>query len=116
MFLGSVDHIGYGKIGYGRNTQLAHRVAYELLVGPIPEGLELDHKCRVRCCWNPAHLEPVTHLENMSRGKHAKATHCKHGHKYNDENTYRFRGSRHCRQCHRNRCQALYRKKLIGML
>lgn len=46
---------------------MAHRVAYELWVGPIPEGMELDHRCKVRACINPAHLEPVTHAENMRR-------------------------------------------------
>jgi len=59
---------GYGK-GAGR---LAHRVSYERHVGPIPEGLELDHLCGVRVCINPEHLEPVTHLENARRGKQTK--------------------------------------------
>lgn len=60
---------GYGRVcGGGRgNNQLAYRVAYELLVGPVPVGLELDHLCRNRACINPEHLEPVTHRENMRR-------------------------------------------------
>jgi hypothetical protein len=61
---------GYGI--YKRNHQ-AHRVVYELLVAPIPEGLEIDHLCRNRRCVNPAHLEPVTHLENIRRGVAARA-------------------------------------------
>lgn len=61
---------GYGLVhvdsASGRQQQ-AHRAAYELVVGPIPDGLELDHLCRVRVCVNPAHLEPVTRAENMRR-------------------------------------------------
>jgi len=64
----------YGYIGPGRRGSgpmlRVHRVVWELLVGPIPEGLELDHLCRVRICCNPDHLEPVTHRENLRRGAH----------------------------------------------
>lgn len=89
----------------------AYRFAYEFLVGPIPDGLELDHLCRVRLCVNPAHLEPVTHAENNKRAGVAK-THCKWGHPYNEANTYRRRdrpGNRQCRVCARR-----YFTKLIG--
>jgi hypothetical protein len=58
---------GYGRFSVKRQPVLAHRFAYELLVGPIPEGLELDHLCRNRWCVNPDHLEPVTHDENVRR-------------------------------------------------
>lgn len=57
----------YGRLTVGRRQVLAHRYAYELLVSPIPEGLELDHICRVTRCVNPTHVEPVTHAENMRR-------------------------------------------------
>lgn len=59
---------GYGRFRYNNKWNKAHRIAYNFLVGEIPEGLELDHLCRVRCCVNPDHLEPVTHRENMVRG------------------------------------------------
>lgn len=61
---------GYGSfsIGRARANLMAHRVSYEMFRGPIPEGLHIDHLCRVRCCVNPAHLEPVTPRENVNRG------------------------------------------------
>lgn len=69
LWLGSEWGKGYGSfvIERGKGCQ-AHRAAYELFVGPIPEGLQLDHKCRVHICVNPDHLEPVTQRENTIRG------------------------------------------------
>lgn len=66
---GSLTDRGYGNVAVTGSTKhlLMHRVMYEALVGPIPEGLELDHLCRVRACCNPWHLEPVTHGENLRR-------------------------------------------------
>ena len=64
---GQVNRGGYGVARYKRRTTTAHRAIYRILVGPIPDGLELDHLCRNRLCVNPAHLEPVTHLENVRR-------------------------------------------------
>lgn len=74
LWTASLTGDGYGRISLGGKfgpMGLAHRVAYELLVGPIPEGLELDHLCRVRRCVNPEHLEPVTHAENVRRAQEA---------------------------------------------
>jgi endogenous inhibitor of DNA gyrase (YacG/DUF329 family) len=59
---------GYGRFKIATVTQEAHRASYELYVGPIPDGLQLDHLCRNRSCINPAHLEPVTCAENIRRG------------------------------------------------
>ena len=89
---------GYGVIGIGGRTRRAHRVAYELLVGPILEGLTIDHLCRNRACVNPDHLEPVPHLENLRRGRHAnqntaKAV-CLRGHEYQKRG-----GRRYCKTC-----------------
>jgi len=95
---------GYGTFYDGKKAVRAHRWAYENFVGPIPEGLQLDHLCRVRHCVNPSHLEPVTARENIRRGenhvaKNARKTHCLHGHEFTEENTYRSSRGRDCREC-----------------
>ena len=98
---GTIDSDGYGRLG-GR---LAHRVAYEKAVGEIPTGLELDHVCRNKACVNPAHLEPVSRMENMRR-RYVVQTRCAHGHVLDGENTYRRpNGHRDCRACSRQRQQ-----------
>jgi hypothetical protein len=99
-----VDGYGRKRVG-GRKQVLAHRYVYEREVGPVPEGMTLDHLCRVRDCVNPAHLEPVPFRENVLRGvgptaRNAHKTHCEHGHEFTPENTYRRRdGGRDCRKC-----------------
>ena len=109
VWTAGTNRAGYGKFGVGREAgkQLivqAHRFAYELLAGSIPEGLELDHLCRNRPCVNPDHMEPVTHAENMARGYAAK-THCVRGHEFTPENTCFWNGTRkrRCRTCNRER-------------
>lgn len=86
-------------------TVMAHRFAYEQFVAPIPEGLELDHLCRVHACCNPAHLEPVTRRENMMRGVPGdprRTDLCKWGHSLKDAYVTK-KGARHCRPCYRER-------------
>lgn len=115
VFMGADNGNGYGVIGTGdgKKMGLVHRVAYERLVGPIPEGLDLDHKCRVRLCWNPDHVEPVTRQINLLRGiglpaQQIKRTHCPQGHPYDAQNTRIKYGKRECKACDRER----HRKKL----
>lgn len=99
---------GYGKTSKKDKTVRAHNVVYELIKGPIPPGLVLDHLCRVRSCVNPDHLEPVTETENIRRGVSFSAinfrkTHCPQGHPYSPENTYRRKRRKHsirvCKAC-----------------
>jgi hypothetical protein len=111
---------GYGSIcfyrrgGVGSREKLAYAAMYELKVGPVPNGLELDHLCRNRACCNPDHLEPVTHRENILRGEslfaqQARRTHCPNGHSYTGKNN---RGERICHICIREKqCIALRRAR-----
>ncbi len=102
LWQGARNNNGYGVRTVCQRQVLAHRYAYEMERGPIPDGLELDHLCRVRECVNPAHLEPVTHAENMRRSAPAQKTHCQRGHEFSDENTrIAPNGRRICRACRR---------------
>lgn len=111
-WMGSLNKSGYGSITIGGWTRNAHRVSYELACGPVPDGLDLDHLCRVRCCINPDHLEPVTRRENLRRGRGNRnlaavavaKTHCPYGHPYEGPNLYTdARGRRTCVTCQRQR-------------
>lgn len=118
---GRVDHHGYGihatskvygKAVYGG----AHRFVYECLVGPIPQGLVLDHLCKRPICVFPEHLEPVTQRTNLLRGDTVTSrkdaqTHCIRGHEFTPKNTYiKTNGCRSCRECHRT-----YRYRKAGL-
>lgn len=114
LWRGAISADGYGNFGLedGR-TGSAHRVSYEWIVGPIPEGAVIDHLCRVRTCVNPAHLEPVTNAVNLQRGvgpelaslRNVDQTFCLHGHPLFGDNLYvqPKTGYRYCRTCQRRR-------------
>lgn len=129
VWTASLRRSGYGRYGNKANQRAAHRVSYEAMVGPIPDGMQIDHLCRVPNCVNPAHLEPVTHLENVRRaiaartspeevartlalqeslalaasgaGANSLKTHCPKGHEYTGDNLYVRPGR--CREC--NTCR-----------
>lgn len=124
---------GHGKFWDGTRMVPARRYAYELLVGPIPESMDLDHTCHNgtschkgdscphRRCVNPAHLEPVPRRENIVRGDGPalrraatmSRTHCKNGHEYTPENTsVRADGTRRCLTCQRAWTNAWYARKI----
>lgn len=103
---GSRNPNGYGRFCPTSHTSTtAHRFAWQALIGPIPDEMEVDHLCRNRGCVNPDHLEVVTHHENCHRGYlvwmvHRARTHCKHGHAFTPENTgEQYHGGRFCRIC-----------------
>lgn len=109
IYLGTPSRV-YGTIkGTGSRRNLSvHRLSYELFVGPIPQGLQIDHYvCENTRCFNPKHLRPSTGRENVLRSdtlasKFASKTHCPQGHEYNDNNTYFYpKGGRGCRICRR---------------
>lgn len=120
LWIGALDRDGYGLFGpeVGANHR-AHRFSYTLAKGEIPEGLQLDHLCKVRNCVNPEHCEPVTGKENTLRGdgitaRNAQKTHCPKGHPYDILGTYPNGGSfRGCKRCNREKTQR-YRDKRKG--
>jgi hypothetical protein len=110
LWTGRPNRQGYGVLREGPSgsrTLRAHRFSYELLVGPILEGLVIDHLCSNTMCVNPDHLDSVTQAENVRRGRTGQAfgamqrarTHCPQGHEYSNENTYLWNTYRACRMC-----------------
>ncbi len=95
----------YGQFSMGQEHFLVHRVSYTHIIGPIPDGLVLDHLCRFRRCANPWHAEPITNKENILRGegpsaRQARQTHCEKGHPLEGDNLkITPSGKRRCREC-----------------
>lgn len=117
-WIGAKGSNGYGQMQMGPRKQQAHRIAYELFVGPIPEGLTIDHICRFKDCVNPSHLRTMTMLENVMDGcVNAKKDHCPQGHKYDEANTIHYRTFRYCRECKRAKDKAhhlKYRDRILA--
>ena len=104
----TLNNKGYGRFYDGKRSVYAHRWSYERWVGPIPERMDIDHLCRNTRCVNPAHLEAVSHAENIRRGYEAKnQTHCKRGHELAVHALITSDGRRDCRACARLRAAAL---------
>lgn len=119
LWTGAIGSGGYGTLHLDveRGPVGAHRFSYELHVGPIPDGLQLDHLCRVKHCVNPLHLEAVTASENTLRavpfrGPIRPRTHCKKGHPLSGDNVYGHNGKRTCKTCKADR-QRAYRSGVL---
>lgn len=114
---------GYGQFWMNGKNRKAHRVAYELVIGPIPDDVTLDHVrargCIRRDCVNPRHLEPVTNAVNLLRGVgapavNARKTHCIRGHKFTTKSTRRWGPNgrwRECRICRTERDAERYSRR-----
>lgn len=103
---------GYGWFGIGTKTTTAHRVAYELCVGPLEPGMEVHHRCRTRACMNPAHLVPLTKADHAAIGPKTEQSHCIHGHAFDAANTYITpAGHRQCRACRAARERDRYQRR-----
>jgi HNH endonuclease len=109
VWTGYLNPNGYAYLGIpGARKVIAHRHVYEVFKGPIPEGLTIDHLCKVRSCLNPDHLEAVTMRENLMRGEspcavNSRKSHCIRGHAFDEKNSCRLPdGSKRCRTCFNN--------------
>lgn len=113
---GYVEPKGYGTITRNKKSKRVHRCTYEMVKGKIKKGLVLDHLCRNKICVNPDHLEPVTDGVNVLRGiglaaKYARRNKCKHGHLFNESNTY-FEPNKKARRCRKCKALAAAKKRL----
>lgn len=118
LWAGAISGSGYGRVKKprSREAEQAHRAVYKILRGPIPEGLVLDHKCRTRCCVNPAHLRPLTNKENILCGTSPSARHahklvCDNGHSLAD--AYVVNGTRKCKTCQLANMKKLYQRRKL---
>lgn len=121
IWTGALTADGYGCVRVDGRAQYTHRVAYELNVGPIPDGHQIDHLCRRRACAEPTHLEAVTQRENVLRGEgptaiNARRTHCIRNHPLAGDNLQRTGAARRCRQCARDRRAAATRHDSLPTL
>jgi hypothetical protein len=117
LWTGALNYAGYGVFCRDGRKHRAHHVGYEHYIGPVPDGFQLDHRCRVRSCVNPDHLRAVTSRQNTlapgsasPTAQNAAKTRCLHGHPLVGDNLMLKRGRRECRECNRARCRRYYQR------
>lgn len=124
LWTGALNSHGYGKCRSAKRYVSSHVLAYEMVRGEIPDGMDIDHLCRVRACCNPVHLEPVSRRVNLHRGVgaiaiNARKTVCINGHPLDGDNVRRSVSKhgpkRFCRTCHRQ-YESRRRRKLKGLV
>lgn len=112
LWIGSLNNNGYGQMRINTRSHLAHRLSYELTYGKISKGLVVNHLCEMPNCVNPKHLEAITQLENVHKGRasrskpHKQRAYCKNGHSMVPENVYIYKNNRACRECRKLRVYA----------
>lgn len=118
IWTGSLNSRGYGLVSVAGRAELAHRVSYQVEVGPIADDLTVDHLCKTKACVNPAHMEIVTREENSRRGSlHTGQTHCKRGHELAGVNLIvksRGPGRTPCRNCRECRDEAQLARRAVA--
>ena|SRR5215831_7523740 len=121
LWTGPTGDLGYSRVWVDGKGRHGHRVMYEAEIGPVPDGMTLDHLCRVRNCINPAHLEVVSRAENVLRGEgltaqNARKKRCPKGHRLSGENLYiSQKGRRECRICRRAQVRKFRAKAASGV-
>ena len=112
LWTGGKTKHGYGTVHVGDSVTTAHRAIWELLVGPIPDGLEMHHWCLNKSCVNPDHLSLMTRTDNVRMNNHVRKIRCVNGHLRTPENTtVESTGYRKCRVCKNDRQRAAYASK-----
>jgi hypothetical protein len=106
---GACNDKGYGKLTHERRAWYVHRIAYGIAHGWVPP--ELDHLCRNRACWNPAHLEAVSHRENCRRAGICHGETCGAGHIWAEVGWWEQKNGRKCKACHRKRARESAQRK-----
>ena len=122
IYTGFRNKKGYGRTTYKGRQVLVYNITYGLLIGKVKHGLELHHKCNTPACVNPYHLQQVTHRQNMIDfgttnycAIQAKKTHCKNGHEFTPENTYKIHHgkNRNCKKCCKQLAKRNYERRKL---